>query len=137
MTQVTAVEMEPGVAGWEQLGASIVACVGARDFGRFENYFHPRVASRLLTPSALTTPLDLPTLISKFDDWFNLADHFDLESSQITRVGDCLHIGYRIRLREEGIWYVVEQQTYSLLEGGRIVHFDLVCSGCRPDDATI
>ena len=76
MTQVTAVEMEPGAAGWEQLGAGIVGCLGAQDFDRLETYLHPRVAGRLLTSSALTTPLDPPTLTAKFHDWFDVADHF-------------------------------------------------------------
>jgi hypothetical protein len=73
--------------------------------------------------------------MSNYRRWFGDTDHFNIESSQITRVGDRLHIGYRIRLREGGLWYVVEQQTYSRLEDGSITRFDLLCSGFQPDEA--
>ena len=67
--------------------------------------------------------------------WFGEADHVNIEESWITQVVDRLHVGYRFRLREDGRWYTVEQQTYSQLEGGRITRFDLLCSGFRLDRA--
>jgi hypothetical protein len=135
MAQVTAAETEPVVADWKQIGEQIVKCLGARDFEGLADHFHPQVICRVLIPAGLVTPLDVPSLMSKFRQWFGEADQFNIEGSEITQVGDLLHIGYRIRLREGDLWYLVEQQTYSQLEGGSITRFDLLCSGFRLDHA--
>lgn len=134
MAQSATAAMASVDTDWEQVGNQIASCVRERDFDRLARYFHPQVACRLLIPPGLLTPHDVSTLISKYRQWFGVADHFNMETSQVTRVGEHLHVGYRIRLREEGLWYVVEQQTYSQLEGGTISHFDLLCSGFCLDD---
>jgi hypothetical protein len=135
MAEVTAAETEPVAADWKQIGEQIMMCVSARDFDRLADRFHPQVICRVLIPAGLVTPLDVPSLMSKFGQWFGEADDFNIESSQITQVGDRLHVGYRIRLRDGGLWYLVEQQTYSQLEGDSITRFDLLCSGFRLDNA--
>ncbi len=116
---------------WKQWGEEIVQCLDTRDFEKLADRFHPQVRCRLLIPGGLMTPLGARGLIRYFEQWFGEADHFNVEDSQMTRVGDRLHVGYRLRLREGGVWYLVEQQTYSLLEEGSIVQFDLLCSGFR------
>ncbi len=135
MTQIAAGETEPLIDDWKQIGEQIVMCIRERDFERLACSFHPNVTSRLLIPSGLVTPIDISTLMSRFQQWFGDADLFDMEDTQITRISDRLHVGYRLRLREEGLWYSVEQQTYSHLEGGIITRFDLLCSGFRLDNA--
>jgi hypothetical protein len=135
VTQITAAETEPVVTDWKQIGEQIVMCLRERDFDRLADHFHPHVACRLLIPSGLLTPLNATTLMRSVRQWFGEADHFDMESSHITQVGDRLHVGYRIRLREGGLWYMVEQETYSQLEGGSITRFDLLCSGFCLDNA--
>ncbi len=116
-----------------QIGEGIAKCLEERDFDGLAPFFHPQVACRLLIPVGLLTPVGTPALIGRLRQWFGDADHLTMESRQITQVGDSLHLGYRIRLREEGLPYVVEQQTYSKLEGDRITQFDLICSGFQPD----
>ena len=135
MTRIIAVETGPVAADWKQIGGQLVMCLRERDFDRLADRFHPQVTCRLLIPSGLVTPLSVSTLMRSFRQWFAEAAHFNIEGSQITQVGDRLHVGYRIRLREGGLWYLVEQQTYSQLEGGSITHFDLLCSGFRLDYA--
>ena len=135
MTQITAAETGLVAVDWKQVGEQIVVCIGERDFDRLADRFDPQVSCRLLIPTGLVTPVDVSTLMSSFRKWFGDADHFNVESSQITQVGDRLHVGYRIRVREDGLWYTVEQQTYSHLEGDRINRFDLLCSGFRLDQA--
>lgn len=134
MTQITAVEPESVAAYWKQIGEQFMLCLRERDFDRLVGPFHPQVTCRLLIPSGLLTPVSAPTLMRYFRQWFGEADHFNIEGSHITRVGDRLHIGYHIRLREGGLWYLVEQQTYSQLDGDKITRFDLLCSGFRLDD---
>lgn len=126
---------QPGT-DWEQVGERFLKCIEARDFEGLGTGFHPQVRCRLLVPSGLLTPPGVSELTGKFSQWFGSADGFHLESSRVARVGDCLHICYRLRVREEGVWYLVEQQTYSHLEAGSITRFDLLCSGFRPEDAT-
>ena len=38
---------------------------------------------------------------------------------------------YRIRNREDGEWYLVEQHLFATVSGERISHADLLCSGFR------
>ncbi len=116
-----------------QMGEGIARCLEERDFDGLARFFHPQVACRLLIPAGLLTPTGTPALIGRLRQWFGDADHLIMESRQITRVGASLHLGYRIRLREDGLPYTVEQQTYSKLEGDRITQFDLICSGFQPD----
>jgi hypothetical protein len=135
MAQATAVDTEPVTADWKKMGEQIVECLGARDFERLADSFHPQVRCRLLIPAGLLTPLGASNLAGKYRQWFGEADRFNIERSRISRVGDCLCVGYSIRLREEGTWYLVEQQTFSQVEDGRIARFDLMCSGFRFDGA--
>jgi len=47
-------------------------------------------------------------------------------------VADRLHVRYRVRNREDGTWYLVEQHLFATMAGDRISHLDLLCSGFRP-----
>jgi len=125
-----ALRLEPDT---QTMAARLARQIETRNFDGLADYFHPQVSCRLLIPSGLLTPVGAPALISKLRQWFGDADQFSMESHQISYVGDHLHIGYRIRLREGGVRHVVEQQTYSRVEGGLITHFDLVCSGFHRD----
>lgn len=125
-----ALRLEPDT---ERMAARLARQIETRNFDGLADYFHPQVICRLLIPSGLLTPVGAPALISKLRQWFGDADQFSMESRQISVVGDHLHLVYRLSLREGGLRYVVEQQSYSRLEGGRITHFDLVCSGFQAD----
>jgi hypothetical protein len=136
MRPKAAIETETVVIGdWQHVGEQIVACVGVRDFEGLAEYFRPQVICRLLIPSGLVTSFHVSTLVGYFRQWFGNADHFVIQGSQITQVGNRLHIVYRIRLRQGGLWYLIEQQAYGHLdtEDGRIARFDLLCSGFRLD----
>ena len=136
MTQEAALEIKPETGDWKRIGEHIVACVREQDFERLGEPFHPNVIGRLLIPSGLVTPVGTDTLINYFRKWFGDADQINLEDSQVTQVVDRLHVGYRFRVHEDGHWYVVEQQMNGLLEDGKIVRFDWLCSGFLPDPAT-
>jgi hypothetical protein len=120
---------------WKAAGERIVARLSERDFQGLAESFHPQVRCRLLIPDGLRTTLGPEGLAEELRQWFGDADRFDIEGSEITQVGDCLHVSYDIRLREGGRWYILEQQTFSHLhpQDGTITRFDLLCSGFRPD----
>jgi hypothetical protein len=135
MAEMTYVETGLAATDWKQLGEAMVMCLRTRDFEQLAEHFRPQVTCRLLVPSGLSMPLSVSALMGTFHRWFGEADDFTMEDSQIDQVGDCLCVGYRIRLCKGGIWYVVGQQTYSQLDDGTITRFDLLCSGFRLDHA--
>lgn len=47
-------------------------------------------------------------------------------------LADRLHLRYRIHGREDGEWFLVEQQAYATLGPDGIRFLNLVCSGFRP-----
>ena len=65
--------------------------------------------------------------------WFEEADLFDMQKTNVDVVVDRLHITYRIRLREEGLMYMIEQQAYCVVDDGHITDMKLLCSGFRPE----
>jgi len=65
--------------------------------------------------------------------WFDAGTQIlDLCSVVTGRVADCEHVAYRMRVREDGDDYLVEQQAYYRTEGPRISWMRILCSGFRP-----
>jgi hypothetical protein len=116
------------------IARSFLEGLADRDFERLSKCFHPHARARLLIPPGLMTPTNAVGIAGKFRQWFGDADVFELEESDITQMSDRLHISYRIRLREDGEWYLCEQQTYCIVEEGVIEAIDLICSGFRPGE---
>lgn len=126
-------ELHP--ANGRQTGEAFAQALGARDFEALAKWFHTDVRGRLLTPSALAMPLGRAALVNKFRGWFGEVERLELVSASCDQLGARVAIGYRLRVRESGHWYVVAQQTYSRLEQGLIAHFDLLCSGFQPESS--
>jgi len=65
--------------------------------------------------------------------WFDAGTQIlDLCSVVTGRVADCEHVAYRMRVREDGDDYLVEQQAYYRTEGPRISWMRILCSGFQP-----
>ena len=116
-------------------GQYFTAALSARDFDRLQAIFHPGVQSRLLIPSGLVTTHDAKGLVANYRDWFGEATFFEVQRTNINYIGGRLSIFYQILLQDADGWSVLEQQTYSTLENGRIGRFDLLCSGFQPAPA--
>jgi len=123
---------EADLVSSQNLGSSFLETLAKRDFDGLSQYFDPQVQSRLLISGGLLTPSDVKGLIGRFQQWFGEADHFKMASCQITMLGDCLAMVYSLQLHKGDGWYLVQQQTYCDVKGGRIKSFDLLCSGFRP-----
>lgn len=67
--------------------------------------------------------------------WFEDADLFDMQGTNVDLVVDRLHITYRIRVREEGLMKMVEQEAYCVVDDGHIRDMRLLCSGFRSETA--
>ena len=63
--------------------------------------------------------------------WFDDGDVHELLASTVEMIADRLHVRYRVRNREDGEWFLVEQHLFATLSGDRISHLDLLCSGFR------
>ena len=65
--------------------------------------------------------------------WFDAGTQI-LELCSVTtgQVADCEHLAYRMRVREDGADYLVEQQAYYRTDGPRISWMRVLCSGFQP-----
>ena len=65
--------------------------------------------------------------------WFDAGTQI-LELCSVTtgQVAECEHVAYRMRVREDGDDYLVEQQAYYRTDGPRISWMRILCSGFRP-----
>jgi len=111
------------------MGTTFVKALRRRDFAKLQELFHPRIRFRALVPPGLRTAEEAAAAAEHPKRWFGDADRFDVVASKVGRLGPRIRVGYRIRLREAGVWYTVEQQAYLDVRDERIVTMDLLCSG--------
>src|SRR5438034_7785514 len=65
--------------------------------------------------------------------WFDAGTQvLELCSVATGQVADCAHVAYRMRVREAGDDYLVEQQAYYRADGPRIAWMRILCSGFQP-----
>ena len=65
--------------------------------------------------------------------WFDAGTQIlELCSVATGQVADCAHVAYRMRVREAGDDYLVEQQAYYRADGPRIAWMRILCSGFQP-----
>jgi hypothetical protein len=119
-------------------GAALVAALAERDFDRLAGTLAPDVRMRALIPPGPVELSGAEPTVARFASWFGEAEGLELVHSVSDEVGDRLHVAYRLRVKRLGDpWKVVEQHLFCTLDGGRIAALDLVCSGFRPDAATL
>jgi TusA-related sulfurtransferase len=111
-----------------------LAALAVRDFERVEALFGDGVRFRALVPSGVREGTGASEATGWLRRWFGNADRFELLRSHTDMLADRYLVSYRVRLREEGGWYVVEQQAYLMIDAGdgRIQDVSLLCSGFRP-----
>jgi len=71
-------------------------------------------------------------LVAKYRQWFGGCSDFQIEHSRVEQVGERLGIFYRFLLQDQGVWCRIEQQLYCTMQGGRVAHLHLLCSGFQP-----
>ena len=64
--------------------------------------------------------------------WFGDSTMIDLVDTRTGEVGGRLQLTYRLEGVEEGEPYVVQQELFCTLEGGKIAVGDFLCSGFLP-----
>ena len=94
----------------------------------------PAVRFRHLLPRSPREIWGADETVDVFLGWFGDARELEVQSLLVEPIADRTSVRYRVRLRENGGWEVVEQQQFlDMDETGRIAAIDLLCSGFRPD----
>ena len=113
-------------------GQAFLGALTRRDFAGLEACFAPDVEFRALVPSGVREGAGPPAAVAWLRRWFEDADLFEMQHTELALVADRLRISYRIRCRKEGVWYLIEQQAYCVADAGQVSAMNLVCSGFRP-----
>jgi hypothetical protein len=117
------------------LGARFARAIAAKDAAELRALLADPVDFRALTASRTWESTSAAEVVDKIilGAWFEPGDHVEqLVSVSTGRVRDRGHVAYRLRVRNEGGEFLVEQQTYYGLTDGRIGWLRVLCSGFRP-----
>lgn len=117
-----------------EVGRNFVVALERQAWEELAATFDPAVRFRALIPHGLRSADDRAGAVGYLQKWFGDADELILQSSEVERMRDRVHITYRIREHEDQ-WYLVEQHAYCTIVDGLIQKIDLLCSGFRPEAA--
>jgi len=106
-----------------------VEALVARDFDRLQKQFTPAVTFRAFVPPGVREAAGAEGAAGKFKDWFGDTDRCDVLHSSFDTIGTKQHATYRLRVREDGKWYLCEQTIYASAGSNGIERMDLLCSG--------
>ena len=113
---------------------ALIAALADRDFTQLAGTLSPDARMRALIPPGPVEVSGAEEVAARFASWFGSAEEFDLVGSGSDEVGDRLHVFYRFRARRPGeLPTTIEQHLFCTHHNGRVLAFDLVCSGFRPD----
>jgi hypothetical protein len=115
-------------------GRAFVSALGRQNFAGLEQLFTSNVKLRALVPTGVREREGSAAAAAQFRAWFGDATELDVLDSDVAEVADRLRIGYFVRTREDGAWYLVEQKAYCETTGGKIEAMNLLCSGFRPEE---
>jgi TusA-related sulfurtransferase len=128
------------MAEQRSIGRRFVEAFTASDRGTAVSTLAPAVRFRHLIPRGLREIWGADETVDVFLGWFGNARELEVQSLLVGPISDRTSVHYRVRLRRNGGWEVIEQQQFlDMDETGRIAAIDLLCSGFRPDvpaDAT-
>jgi hypothetical protein len=120
------------------LAGSFLECLAAQDFTRLGGALTAGARLRALLPGGPREWAGAETIAGQFACWFGSTEDFEIAETAAGKVGDRLHLRWRLRLRAERLgpgWFTVEQQAYADTGGdGRITRLDLLCTGYLPED---
>lgn len=118
--------------GLRQMGKDWIRTITDGTLERLERFCQPEVVSQLLTPRRYEYFENVTDLVAKFRQWFGECSDFQVEHSRVEQVGERLGIFYRFLVQKQGGWYIIEQQSYCTVQGGRMTHLHVLCSGFQP-----
>ena len=119
------------------VGTRLVAAIAERDAGALAGCFTAEAELPALIPPGLRERSGQSDAAALIAGWFADATELELLDSDVTDVGDRLHVWYRFGGIENGEPFVVEQQLYCTVESDAIARANLLCSGFRPSDRAL
>ena len=115
---------------------AFVAALAKQDFDGLARALAPDVRMRALIPPGPIEVIGADAAAARFSSWFGSAESLELVQRGAEWVADRLHLFYRLRVKRPGdSWKIVEQHLTCTVNG-RIVAFDLLCTGFRPESET-
>ncbi len=116
---------------------SFLTALLERNFAKLEQTLSANVRFRALVPPGFREREGAASARELIQSWFGDVDIFDVQFVTVEAICDCVHAGYRMRLRENGAWYLCEQHLYAQTGAGHIDSLDLICSGFRRANAEL
>ncbi len=116
----------------DAIATAFVRAIVALDFDRLESALAPSIRFCALTPASCqeaSTAADARRLI---EGWFEGSDLVELVQLNIDDIADRLHLAYRLRVHDPGVWYLVEQQAFADVVDSRFASLSILCSGFHP-----
>jgi hypothetical protein len=114
---------------------AFLAALAKRDYGAIASSLHPDVTFRALLPSRVAEHGGSEAAVDEIRGWFKEVTDFAMLGSSVDEVVDRTRIWFRIRLRDDDGWAVVEQTGFCDADGDGITSMNLVCSGWRDIDS--
>jgi hypothetical protein len=127
-----AIGPQPDANGPLAVGQAFLSALARRDFAELATCFATEARFRALVPSGVREGTGPQEAVAWLRRWFESADLFEMQRTELDLVADRLGISYRIRVRKEGVLYLIEQQAYCDAANGQLSAMNLVCSGFRP-----
>jgi hypothetical protein len=112
--------------------AFVVALV-ERDYDAIARTLAPDVRMRALIPPGPIEVIGADAAAARFSSWFGGAESLELVQRGGEWVADRLHLFYRLRVKRPGESRKIVEQHLICTVSGRIVAFDLLCTGFRPE----
>jgi TusA-related sulfurtransferase len=103
------------------------------DFLGLKATLDPGVRFRALAPGEIVDVATASEAVQCFRRWFGDKTDLELLHQKGEALIDRFLFEYRLRLRNNGQPYLIEQRLCCDVENGRFAAIDLVCSGFRPE----
>ncbi len=112
-----------------RVGAAFVTGIVEGRFDVIEGLFAPQVRFRAVTPNTVREAGSARAARAVVEDWFGGTDRRQLIQSSVGLIADRVAVDYRLRLREDGETWTVEQHAFAIITADRIADVWLLCSG--------
>lgn len=117
------------------LGEDFARALATKDASGLKSVLVPEVDFRAMTPGRFWEAQRADEVVDDivFGYWFQPTDDIEaLEHLETSSVGGRQRVAYRLRIRRDGVVFLVEQQAYFDVKGARINWLRIMCAGYQP-----
>jgi hypothetical protein len=116
-------------------GEEFVRALVAKDAHGLKELLSPGVDFKALTPGRFWESDNVDEIVDEtlLGAWFEPSDEIEtVDSVETSKVGDRHRVAYRLRVRNAGGRFIVEQQAYYDVAGDTISWLRILCAGYQP-----